>query len=218
MKTIGTALLLALCASSMLGCMCVDKVKKIGVHTLQLSPHAFWTNSCGDRLLECQMTDFRPALSRRVDLGPRYIRATQSAWVSIEAHEAAFARPGDKAFATITAGFMESDRTDATPYGFGLVPPITDKYRAAQLPSECSPWTQVPDLGAGSCPHYSASISNKLFILVVCETRIATGEAQHTDTWHAPAQILLVPAVLIDIVTSPIQLIIILHELSKIDG
>jgi hypothetical protein len=198
--------------------MCVEKVKKIGVHTLQLSPRAFWTNSCHDRLLECQLTDFRPASSRRVDMGPRYVCASQSAWASIEAHAAAFARPDDKAFAVITAGFIKSDLTNATPDGFRLVPPISDKYRAPRLPSECAPWNQVPDLGAGSCPHYLVSVSNKSFTLLVCETQIAAADAQRTDAWHRPAQILLVPAVLVDIVTSPIQLIMILHELSKIDG
>ncbi len=218
MKTITAALIVAIGMTHLCGCMCVDRVKKIGVHSLDLSPVSFWTNSCGDRLLECQLMDVRPALSRRVDLGTRYIRAPSSGWASLEAAEATYTHPGGRAFAIITSRISNTyDAVDPAD-GFRLEPAVGGDYRAAQLPADCAPWTLVPDLGGGSCPHYMASASNKTFTLVVCETRVSAAEARRTDAWHGPLQMLLIPAVLIDIVTSPIQLIMILHELSKIDG
>jgi hypothetical protein len=214
MRILVKAAVILISASVLSGCMCVQKVQNIGVHHLRLHPLDIWTNGCGDRLLSCTLTDYRPASSQSVNLGRRFVTADKSTWADLE-QESAAGLPDSRirrAFRVITACPV----TSTSECAFALEPPDTSRKLTPTLPATCEPWTLAEDAAGGSCPHYITTGANGPITIIVCEARIETKYAVYKDSWHAPAQILVIPALILDVVTSPIQFVMIMNSLSRI--
>ena len=219
MKQILRNIFVALCFISQSGCLCVETVKHIGVHETQLTPTSFFTNTCGDVVLECKVSDIHRATSASRDIGTRYIYASRSTWDATVSRSTGTNIYGKRIPVYLEPIVMcSSNNTLPAADGFWLIPGDVKHWLIAQPPEECEPWSPAAADNAqhSSCPRYSASIGSQPVEVIICSAKVS--RAQYKTRWWKPAQILQVPAYAVDILTFPIQFIIIMHELSTIGG
>ena len=200
--------------------MCVDMVKHVGVHSTKLQPIAFWTNACGDRALECNVWDTHEATSTRRDFGKRFVYASQVTW-STAVSNAAGANFGGKELTVYLEPriILGTNGVEMAADHFVLIPGDVRRRVIAVPPETCGSWMLDAEKSRSySCPHYSTVTGAHTIEVIICSATIAASEARHKIGCWKPAQLLLLPAYVVDVVTSPIQFVIIMHRLSKIDG
>lgn len=215
MGVAGSALGVA-CLAPLSGCMCVDKVQRIGVHSTALQPVRIWTNDLGDRALECRVADVHEATASRRNLGARFIRAPRSAWSNaVGAVDAKRGVDRDGPVSVELVARLAAENED----DFLLVPSDVRQRHLAAAPDESGGWAFAEQDAArwGGCAGYVEMLGPRTVEVVICSASLAWPESQYRTRWGSAAQLLLiVPAFVVDVITAPVQVVIILNELSRI--
>lgn len=228
MKRILTSVvLLAAVTYAQTGCMCVHAVKTAGTHRRHLSATAVWTNTTGNIAIECKMADTMVLSQRSEPLGTRFVFAAPETWeraISSEIKKQEhYARRRDKTrridhiYLRATVALSVTNETEVCKGGFVLFPPdVSSRCDAPPLDAAWSRCAIPPD--SGNTPRFDAAVSNQPVTVYIGTVALPRDAQQYKDWWWGPNQVLLIPAYAVDIVTSPIQFIMIMNALSKIDG
>jgi len=211
--------MLAMLLGTQGGCMCVHIVKNVGVHETSLHPVAFWTNACGDSALECTVVAIHLATHSGRDFGVRYIYATRDTWQSavIRAGGQHYGGP-DRIIGLEPSATLCTNTMLQMTNGFWLVPGDVKHKLTAKPPDICPPWSRAAQsLRSISCAHYSTVVDTNQIEVAVCMAYVNYRERRYKTGWWWPAQILLAPAYVVDVITAPIQFFVIMHRLSGLE-
>lgn len=222
----GILALTALIVVAQSGCMCVYAVKTGGTHIRYLQPIAAWTNNAAEVMVECSALDKRVLPDKAQDLGKRFVCASPLTWdAAIKAEfekqrknaerygrtsriDHVFLRPG----VTLTA----TNAADAFAGSFVLFPPDMAVSSNAEPPG--AGWMRRGIPKNSSYPSWLAAVDGETLTIYVDNVGLPEEVRRYKDWWWYPNQLLLIPAYAVDIVTSPIQILVIMHSLGKIGG
>ncbi len=227
MKRILTALtLIAAVAGTQSGCMCVRAVKTGGTHYRRLQPTAVWTNSAAETMVECQLLDTQMLSGRSQQLGTRLVCASPSTWNSAIRAEVENQKQRAMRYQStneITHFFFRPTVTLSTTNAtavftgeFVLYPPVLD--HVVENDFVTSGWFRCGIPRNSSHPSWPVTLDGRTITVYVDSVALPQEVQRYKDWWWYPNQILLIPAYVVDIVTSPIQFLMVMNSLSKIDG
>ena len=201
------------------GCMCTGYVKCLGEHRTELSPVAVWKNSYGEPLVECRVDDLNVATMKRHDLGTRFIYATPTTWKATILEAAKKERDGrrDKVALNLTVSFTNASDVLINTDGFRLLPSDVRRRLSADPPTIRAPWTLVEHsvTSEKSPPHFTVTSKSHSVEVHICTAQMILPQIGYKSGWGKFAQVLIIPAAAVDIVTFPIQLIITMQYLDS---
>lgn len=225
-RQITALMLIATIAATQSGCMCVHAVKTGGTHHRRLQPTAVWTNTAAEVMVECQLLDTRMLSGKSQVAGTHLVCASPSTWDGAIQAEVQNQRQQAMRYQgtnQITHFFLRpsvtiSETNTADVFGgqFILFPPILDDAGAYTLPT--SGWFRCSTPENTSHPRWLVTVEGQAITVYVDNVIIPQEVQRYKDWWWYPNQILLVPALVVDIVTAPIQFLMVMNSLSKIDG
>ena len=218
--------LMAMIAITQSGCMCVHAVKTGGTHIRCLQPTGVWTNSAAEVMVECSALDKRVLSNKTQNLGKRLVCASPSAWNSaikaeFEKQRKNAERYGrtnkiDLVFLRPAVTLSVTNAANMFAGNFVLFPPDIAAVSDAQ--PLMSGWTRCGIPKNASYPSWLVNVDGQTLTIYVDSLGLPEEARRYKDWWWYPNQVFLIPAYAVDIVTCPIQFLMIMHSLSKIDG
>ena len=212
MKNRRLIVLVALLPLTMTSCVCVHAVREAGVHRRSLAPRATWIDPAGEKAVECDLSEQVSARARRHSLGTRFVRASPSTWSNAVAHGYAlrsmynFTQHIDKVVVNIGLPPV----TNMAGEGFRLSPPDLRTVQTGRLPEG---WQQVSR--QEYAPYFMLEYSNHVETVAIQYVTLAEQDATCKRWWWLPAQVLLPAALVVDIVTFPLQAAVVVHAFNE---
>lgn len=208
------------------GCMCVRAVQTGGTHYRHLKASAVWTNSSAHVMVECSVWDTRLLSKKSQNLGTRYVCAPPVVWNEVISaafeNEKRVARldphTNTNKFRGISlrldVSLTVTNAADVYTGGFVLVPPEIAATKDAAPPS--NGWVRIAIPRYSESPRFPVTLGDQTLTVRIEQLTLPQNAQRYKDWWWYPNQVLLIPAYAVDIATSPIQFLIIMHSLSKI--
>jgi len=213
--------MMGMIAATQSGCMCVYAVRTGGTHLRYLKPTGVWTNTTGEVVVECAIFDKWVLSDESRNLGKRLVCASPATWKSkVEAVVAKRYRIADKIDYVLPirldVTLSVTNAADVFAGGFVLFPSEIMTLNDAEPPT--SGWVRCGISKNASYPSWPINIDGQVFTIRVDQVSLPQEARKYKDWWWYPNQVLLIPALAVDIVTSPIQFLMGMHSLSKIGG
>jgi hypothetical protein len=175
-------------------------------------------------MVECNVIDTRVLSGKDQNLGKRLVCASPSTWntaimAEVEtqrnnAERYGGARRIDHIYLRPAVTLSVTNAADVFSGGFVLFPSAIAVSLEAEPPA--SGWIRCGISKNDSCPSWPVNVDGQILTVSVDSVSLPATAKKYKDWWWYPNQVLLIPAYAVDIVTSPIQLLMIMHSLSKI--
>lgn len=188
------------------GCAFVHTVRHAGVYDLYLKPQAMWISGTNEMALECRLKDrHKPD----VDLGTRFVVAPTPSWSNLVAQGYA------RRYGTHPEEGMNRVHIDiplvSTQGVFVLIPPDARRVLNPGIPNS---WEGVGSPYREGWFEYPFG-DETLRVQASGMIKLAPEVGNHTKWWHYPTQVLVIPALALDVVTGPLQVWWVLNEFNK---
>lgn len=175
-------------------------------------------------MVECQLIDTRLLSGKSQQLGTRLVCASPSTWDSAIRTEVenqkqqAIRHHGTNQITHFylrpSVTLSTTNAADVFAATFTLFPPTLDYAGDNVRPT--SGWFRCGIPKNSSYPSWPVTLDGQAITIYVDHVALPQEVQRHNDWWWYPNQILLVPALIVDIVTSPIQFLMVMNSLSKI--
>jgi len=225
-RTLAVLALAGTLAATQCGCLCAHAVVTGGTHLRHLKPTGVWTDGQARVMVECSVLDLQLLSCNSQSLGTRLVCASPATWQSaIEAEVGKQQRDAERYRGPSTIDHIFLRPAVALPAttganvfagNFVLLPSDITTLSDAEPPG--SGWVRHGIPVNASCPSWPANVGGRVVTVHVDGVVLPQEARRYKDWWWYPNQVLLLPACAVDVVTSPIQFLMIIHSLGKIDG